>query len=159
MRLSRLIGPDDVVIRPNADSKKQVLEDMVRLISARRVEFDERTVAELLFKRERLGSTGIGDGVAIPHARCPFPDSSADDMAGLLMRLDKPVSFDANDDQPVDIIFMLLASPRCGTEHLTMLASISRFVRDEKVTTAIRKAATPETIWRLLEKPSFADAA
>ncbi|HCP18469.1 MAG TPA: transcriptional regulator [Alphaproteobacteria bacterium] len=150
MKIRDIITPEDIVIRESADSKKQILQEMVRLVSARNMPLDERLVTESLLERERLGSTGLGDGVAIPHARCAFPEQTDRSITSLLLKLNKPIDFEANDNQPVDIIFMLLASQHCGTEHLTRLAAISRFIRDANAAEQIRKAASPDDIWQTL---------
>ncbi|MGB2436345.1 MAG: PTS sugar transporter subunit IIA, partial [Candidatus Puniceispirillales bacterium] len=142
MKIRDIITPDDIVIRDSAESKKQILQDMVEIISNRSISLNERLVTESLLERERLGSTGLGDGVAIPHARCEFPEQSDQSIAGLLLKLKQPIDYEANDNQPVDIIFMLLASQNCGTEHLTRLAAISRFIRDNNAAEQIRKASS-----------------
>lgn len=159
MKIHDIISPEDIVIWDAADSKKQILQDMVRIISSQKISLDERLVTESLLERERLGSTGLGDGVAIPHARCNFPTQEQNGIAGLLVKLNKPIDFEANDNQPVDIIFMLLASQKCGTEHLTRLAAISRFIRDASAASKIREATSPNHIWRTLCEARLSSAA
>ncbi len=132
---------------------------MVEIISNKSISLNERLVTESLLERERLGSTGLGDGVAIPHARCEFPEQSDQSIAGLLLKLKQPIEFEANDNQPVDIIFMLLASQNCGTEHLTRLAAISRFIRDNNAAEQIRKASSSHHIWQVLCKSTLSSAA
>ena len=153
MKIPQLIGMSDIVIRDHATSKKQILQDMVSIIARQKRAIDERHVMDCLIEREKLGSTGIGGGVAIPHARCAFPTPlphQNPDMVGLLMKLNAPVDFQANDGAPVDILFMLIASEACGSAHLTTLAGISRFIRDETTAHHIRQATTPEMIWQQL---------
>lgn len=159
MKIRDIITPDDIVIRNSAESKKQILQDMVEIISNRSISLNERLVTESLLERERLGSTGLGDGVAIPHARCEFPEQSDQSIAGLLLKLKQPIDYEANDNQPVDIIFMLLASQNCGTEHLTRLAAISRFIRDNNAAEQIRKASSSHHIWQVLCKSTLSSAA
>lgn len=159
MKIRDIITPDDIVIRNSAESKKQILQDMVEIISNRSISLNERLVTESLLERERLGSTGLGDGVAIPHARCEFPEQSDQSIAGLLLKLKQPIDYEANDNQPVDIIFMLLASQNCGTEHLTRLAAISRFIRDNNAAEQIRKASSSHHIWQVLCKSALSSAA
>ncbi|MGB1035667.1 MAG: PTS sugar transporter subunit IIA [Candidatus Puniceispirillales bacterium] len=159
MKIRDIITPDDIVIRDAAESKKQILQDMVQIISNKGISLNERQVTESLLERERLGSTGLGDGVAIPHARCEFPEPSDQSIAGLLLKLKQPIDYEANDNQPVDIIFMLLASQNCGTEHLTRLAAISRFIRDNNAAEQIRKASSSHHIWQVLCKSTLSSAA
>ena len=159
MKIRDLIGPDDIIIRNKAESKKQILQDMVGLIASRQFALDERHATELLLEREKLGSTGLGGGVAIPHARCDFPANCDRGVAVLLMKLNTPVDFEANDDAPVDIICMLLASQNCGTSHLTTLAAMSRFIRDESSARMIRQASSPTMIWQALNDPRQSSAA
>ncbi|MBL6603024.1 MAG: PTS sugar transporter subunit IIA [Proteobacteria bacterium] len=159
MKIRDLIGPDDIIIRNKAESKKQILQDMVGLIASRQIALDERHATELLLEREKLGSTGLGDGVAIPHARCDFPANCDRGVAVLLMKLNTPVDFEANDDAPVDIICMLIASQNCGTSHLTTLAAMSRFIRDESSARMIRQASSPTMIWQALNDPRQSSAA
>ena len=159
MKIRDLIGPDDIIIRNKAESKKQILQDMVGLIASRQIALDERHATELLLEREKLGSTGLGDGVAIPHARCDFTSNCDRGVAVLLMKLNTPVDFEANDDAPVDIICMLIASQNCGTSHLTTLAAMSRFIRDESSARMIRQASSPTMIWQALNDPRQSSAA
>jgi PTS system nitrogen regulatory IIA component len=159
MKIRDIITPEDIVIRDTAESKKQILQDMVHVISSQKIVLNERLVTESLLERERLGSTGLGDGVAIPHARCEFPEQSNQSIAGLLLKLKQPIEFEANDNQPVDIIFMLLASQNCGTEHLTRLAAISRFIRNNNAAEQIRKATSSSHVWQVLCKTAMSSAA
>jgi PTS system nitrogen regulatory IIA component len=159
MKIRDLIGPDDIIIQDKAESKKQVLQDMVSHIAKRKMAIDERHVTELLLEREKLGSTGLGDGVAIPHARCDFPADCDHGVAVLLMKLNSPIDFEANDDAPVDIICMLIASQNCGTSHLTTLAAMSRFIRDESSARMIRQANTSAMIWEALNQAEQSSAA
>ncbi len=159
MKIRDLIGPDDIIIQDKAESKKQVLQDMVSHIAKRKMAIDERHVTELLLEREKLGSTGLGDGVAIPHARCDFPADCDDGVAVLLMKLNSPIDFEANDDAPVDIICMLIASQNCGTSHLTTLAAMSRFIRDKSSAKMIRQASTSAMIWEALNQAEQSSAA
>ena len=159
MKISTLISPDDIVIRSSANSKKQLLQDMTHITAGQKIALDEREVLEALLERERLGSTGIGKGIAIPHARCSFPNKHPAKLVGLLMKLNKPIDFDASDSEPVDIIFMLLASRQTASEHLTALTSISSALQKHKTVTAIREALTADEIWAAINKTELSTAA
>ena len=149
MDIGSFISPDDVFIQLKANSKKQVLEEMVRLASTRAQGIDPRTALDLLAERERLGCTGIGKGIAIPHTRCR-PPSSLSRLAAVLAVLDQPVDFDAGDGVPVDIVFMLLAPQDSGGEHLAVLALASRLLSSDETAEALRRAASKEEAWSIL---------
>ena len=148
MRINSFLTPGDLLIKLDANSKKQALENMLKRV-APLGETDSRAILDLLMERERLGCTGIGEGIAIPHTRCPFPEGRKAPIA-LLATLKTPVDFDANDGIPVDIIFMLLASDTSGGEHLTALALASRLLRNNEVATKLRAAASSDTAWQAL---------
>ncbi|TAJ27471.1 PTS sugar transporter subunit IIA, partial [Bosea sp. (in: a-proteobacteria)] len=105
-------------------------------------------------QRERLGSTGIGDGIAIPHGRMP----GIGRLVGLFARLDKPIDFESLDGQPVDIVFVLIAPEGAGADHLKALARVARVLRNQTVLEQIRKIRDPEMIYALLAE-SAAQAA
>src|SRR3954467_14061183 len=117
MALLDFLSPDAVVPALRANSKKQVLQEL-SAHAAKLTGLDERTVFEALLQRERLGSTGIGDGLAIPPGKLP----NLDRLFGLVARLDKPIDFEALDGQPVDILFLLLAPAGAGPDHSTRLS-------------------------------------
>jgi PTS system nitrogen regulatory IIA component len=116
---------------------------------------DEREVFETLLQRERLGSTGIGDGVAIPHGKLP----GLDRLFGLVARLEKPVDFDALDGQPVDIAFLLLAPEGAGADHLKALAQVARLLREPGILERIRAARDASALYALLTHTSASQAA
>jgi len=109
----------------------------------------EREVFDTLLQRERLGSTGVGPGIAIPHGKL----TRLDHLVGLFAKLDKPVDFDALDDQPVDLVFLLLAPEGAGADHLKALARIARQLRDSNVTQGLRASHDPAEIYELLTQP------
>src|SRR5690606_16660057 len=115
----------------------------------------ERAIFNVLLERERLGSTGVGRGVAIPHGKLP----GIEGLFGLLARLHAPVPFDAVDEAPVDIVFLLLAPETAGADHLKALSRVSRILRDRAVCDGIRAAATAEEALALVRAPGTARAA
>jgi nitrogen PTS system EIIA component len=116
---------------------------------------DSMQVIERLTERERLGSTGFGKGVAIPHCKV----EGLNHVVGIFVQLEKGLEFKAVDDNPVDIIFCLLSPPDSGTAHLKALAQVSRWLRDAKFLAKLRGAGTPEAIFALFDALDTRDAA
>jgi len=114
----------------------------------------ERLIVETLQQRERLGSTGIGQGVAIPHAKLP----KLDKLTGIFARLDRAIEFDSLDSQPVDLIFLLLAPEGAGADHLKALARIARLLRDPEVVQKLRESREAEALYAVLTVQSSAAA-
>jgi PTS system nitrogen regulatory IIA component len=154
MELSDLITPEGVISPLKATSKKQALQDL-----AARAEqvtgVPQREIFEALIERERLGSTGVGNGIAIPHAKLP----SLERLWGLFARLETPIDFDAIDEQPVDLIFLLLAPVAAGADHLKALARVSRLLRNHAVCDKLRGSTDPSAIYALLTEPVASHAA
>ena len=119
MDLSDLISPTSIVPALKAQSKKQVLQELCAR-AARQTGLSEREIFDTILQREKLGSTGVGHGVAIPHGKL----HAIDTITGQFARLSRPVDFDALDDQPVDLVFLLLAPESAGADHLKALARI-----------------------------------
>jgi PTS system nitrogen regulatory IIA component len=154
MGLSDLIAPEAVISPLKATSKKQAIQ----ALAARASELtglDQRDVFGTLLERERLGSTGIGRGVAIPHGRI----EGLPRLFGLFARADKPIPFEASDDVPVDLIFLLLAPEGAGAEHLKALARIARMLRDGSSASALRAVSEPREAYRILSNASQPRAA
>lgn len=145
MELADLIEPRDVLVDYATASKAELLRGLAGL-AAERTGVDAGTILGLLISRERLGSTGMGNGIAIPHAN--VPDLRAPFMA--LIRLKKPIDFEAIDDVPVDIAFLVLSPTLKGTSHLSVLASIARSARSDSWLRAVRQAASPAAVHGLL---------
>lgn len=143
MKLVSFLSPNDILINIKANSKKQVFEEMLHHAAMRMDAVNPRAILDLLIERERLGCTGIGNGIAIPHTRCALPPEQSKPIA-LLAILDQPIDFDASDGQPVDIVFMLLAPVNCGGEHLTVLALASRLLSTGDTAQALRRAKSVE---------------
>jgi nitrogen PTS system EIIA component len=138
---------------PIANSK--VLIQHLAQVAAREYGLDAGEIAERLHERERLGSTGFGSGVAIPHGKI----EGLDHVVGVFVTLEKPIDFKAVDDNPVDVVFCLLSPPDSGTAHLKALAQVSRWLRDAKFVEKLRGADSPDTIYALFDTLSTKHAA
>ncbi|MBE7197876.1 MAG: PTS IIA-like nitrogen regulatory protein PtsN [Parafilimonas terrae] len=155
MPLLEFLNPDSVVPSLRARSKKQVLQDLAAQAARRLPMLAERAVFETLLQRERLGSTGIGEGVAIPHGKLP----GLDRLYGLFARFDRPVDFEAFDGQPVDIAFLLLAPEGAGADHLKALAQVARVLRVPGMLGGIRAARDAGALYALLTQNAAPQAA
>ncbi|MFT4793365.1 MAG: PTS system nitrogen regulatory IIA component [Paracoccaceae bacterium] len=145
MNLELLIAPGSVAPMVRASSKKQLLHDLAGRVAE--VEgLDARAVFDALMERERLGATGMGRGVAIPHARM----EGVTQIRGYFARLDRGVDFDAPDGVPVDLLFVLLAPENAGADHLRALAKVSRLLRDEGRCTKLRSTSDASAIFAIL---------
>lgn len=140
-----LITPQAVLPALKAASKKQALQELARK-AADLTGRQERAVFDVLLERERLGSTGVGHGIAIPHGKLP----GLSRVHGLFARLDKPIDFDSIDDQPVDLLFLLLAPEQSGADHLKALARVSRLLRDASVCAKLRGTDNADAIYAIL---------
>ena len=145
MEITDLITPRSVVAQLRVTNKKQALQELAKRAAAL-TGIQERAIYDVLIERERLGSTGIGMGVGIPHGRLPGLDT----LCGVFARLDRPVPFDAIDDQPVDLIFLLLAPEGAGADHLKALARVSRLLRDRSVCEKLRGTDNVDALYALL---------
>jgi len=154
MELSDLIGLDDVIVPMRVSSKRQLLNDLAE-VASKKTGLACREIFDALLQRERLGSTGLGNGIAIPHGK--FPELTA--ITGIFARLEKPIDFDAMDDQPVDLIFLLLAPDGSGAEHLKALARIARVFRDPAIVEKLRKAPAKDVAYSLLIDTAASHAA
>lgn len=154
MEIADLITPGAVVARLRTNNKKQLLHELARR-GADATGLHERRVFDALLERERLGSTGIGSGIAIPHARL----AEVKGLRGLFARLDPAVDFDAVDEQPVDLVFLLLAPESAGADHLKALARVSRLLRDRHICDKLRGAEQPEALYALLTETKTSHAA
>ncbi len=145
MELTDLIARDAILPAVKAGSKKQILQE----IAAKAREaygLDTRLVVEGLLAREKLSSTAMGGGVAIPHARLEGLDS----IAGLFARLEKPADFEAVDGQGVDLVFVLLAPEESGADHLRALARVSRLLHDTDLRKKLRETSEAEALYALI---------
>ena len=149
MTLDSIIDRQSVLASLKAPNKKQLLQELSQAL-ATRVAIDHRVIFETLLKREKLGSTGIGQGIAIPHGKVP----SISRVYGLFARLAQPVDFDSVDGQPVDLVFVLLAPEHAGADHLKALARISRILRDPGVVAKLRGTDDAEGLYAILTEPA-----
>jgi len=148
MEIADLLSPDAVVSHLKAASKKQVLQEMANK-AASLTGLSGRRIYETLTEREKLGSTGMGQGIAIPHGRV----AGVEKMTGLFAQLDHPVDFDSMDDQPVDLVFLLLAPEGAGADHLKALARIARLLRDQDIAKKLRASRDAQAIYSVLALP------
>ena len=154
MNLSDLLVPGAIAPRVGADSKRRVLT-VISDIAARCFDVQAADVADGLLAREAEGSTGFGHGVALPHARV----AGLSAMRAVFARLEPPVAFAAVDDQPVDLVFALLAPEDAGSEHLRALARVSRVLRRPKLREQLRQARSADALHALLAQEASATAA
>jgi PTS system nitrogen regulatory IIA component len=154
MDIGDWLDRDGIAYRASASNKRQALAIAADL-AARSFGLDAEKVLEALLDREQGGSTGVGQGVAVPHARAP----GLDQMRGVFVRLDAPIDFGAVDDQPVDLMFVLLAPEDAKAEHLQALAKISRALRKPELRSHLRAARTQDALHALLVQDAHSSAA
>lgn len=154
MEIADLLGRDGVIASLKASSKKQALQALATL-AVNLTGLHERTLFDVLLERERLGTTGVGHGVAIPHGRL----KELKRLHGLFARLEQPIEFDAVDDEPVDLIFLLLAPESAGADHLKALARVSRLLRDQPTIARLRAATEAEALYAILTEAPATKAA
>ena len=152
--LGDLLLPNAILPRARWQGRKQVLTEMSAMM-ANALGLDQRKVYEAVQERERLGSTGVGEGVAIPHTRIECLKRPV----GGFVRLIEPADFEAIDDRKADLVFMLLARTDDGAEHLRALARAARAFRLEKIRSALRQAQTAEAVLAILAPGAVIDAA
>jgi nitrogen PTS system EIIA component len=149
MNISDLLAPEAVVAGLRVQSKKQLLQEVAeRLATVTRL--PERRIFETLVERERLGTTGVGQGVAIPHGRMP----ELKRIGGLFIRLDSPIDYSSVDGEPVDLVFALLAPEGAGADHLKALARVSRLLRNQSACEKLRAAQSAGAIFAILTEPT-----
>jgi PTS system nitrogen regulatory IIA component len=149
MNISDLLAPAAVLSALKVQGKKQLLQELATR-GALITHLPERKIFETLMERERLGTTGVGQGVAIPHGR--LSDLKA--IHGVFARLETPIDYDAVDNQPVDLVFMLLAPEGAGADHLKALARVSRLLRNQAACEKLRAAKSAEALYAILTEPS-----
>src|SRR3954464_9267528 len=149
MDLAELLRPESVVANLRVVAKKQALQELAKRaadLPELKGKIAERDIFEVLLERERLGTTGVGAGIAIPHGKLPRLER----LHGLFAKLDRPIDFEAIDEQPVDLIFLLLAPESAGADHLKALARVSRLLRDAGTCEKLRGAKTADGLYLLL---------
>ena len=153
MPLNDVVAPDAIIPALKVNGKKQALQEL----AARAAQIsgqNERTVFETLMQREKLGSTGVGNGIAIPHGKLP----KLGKLFGLFARLERAVDFEALDGQPVDLVFLLLAPEGAGADHLKALARVARLLRDPEIARKLRESRDAEAIYAVLAMSSASAA-
>jgi nitrogen PTS system EIIA component len=154
MQLGEILRPESVKVLGATSSKKRLFQDIGDL-AQQSCGLESAQVVEALLDRESLGPTGVGHGVAIPHARIGL----VHDIRGLFIRLEKPLDFDAADRQPVDLVFTLLAPDGAGVEHLKALALVARTMRDPNIQAKLRVNTEPATLYTILTEAPASQAA
>ena len=146
MNIADYLKPSAVVINDEIGSKKRTLEEISRLLTQNAEYVAEKDVFTSLINREKLGSTGLGGGVAIPHGRLRGVEHSV----GAFIRLAKPIDYDAADGAPVDLVFGLLVPQDATSQHLEILAGIARMFQDEAQLARLREAEDDASLYQLL---------
>ena len=154
MDFAKLLKPEAVKVLTAASSKKRLLHEIGDLVSGV-YGLNTGIVVEALLARENLGPTGVGNGVALPHAHIEGLES----VVGAFVLLDRPVDFDSVDRQPVDIAFALFAPLNAGVEHLKALALVSRTLREASIRAKLRSNPDPTTIYAILSETQNNQAA
>ena len=148
MPLTDLVAPNAIIPALKVNGKKQAIQEL----SARAAKLtgqNERLIFETLMQREKLGSTGVGNGIAIPHGKLP----KLERMFGLFARLDRPIDFEAMDGQQVDLMLLLLAPEGAGADHLKALARVARLLRDQDIASKLRASRDAESLYAVLALP------
>ncbi len=146
MKFSNLIKLDQIRLNVSASSKKKALQVISTIAAENYPEYNANKIFERLIERERLGSTGIGHGVALPHGRLP----DCQEPIGIFISLTEGIDFDAIDQKPVKLLFALLVPENSTQEHLQILARLADFFRQEKNRQLLENATSPETVYNLL---------
>jgi len=154
MDIGDLVTPASIVANLKVPNKRLALQELAKR-AAQLTDQHERVIFDVLLERERLGSTGVGQGIAIPHGRIP----GLTGLHGLFARLEKPIPFESVDDQPVDLIFLLLAPTSAGADHLKALARISRLLRERAVCEKLRGTDKADALYSLLTDRAASHAA
>jgi nitrogen PTS system EIIA component len=154
MEIADLLAPRGVIAQLRAGNKKQALQEIAKR-GAPLIGVGERRIYEVLAERERLGTTGIGKGIAVPHGKLP----ELTRLFGLFARLERPIAFEAIDDQPVDLVFVLLAPAEAGAEHLRALARVARLLRDRTTCEKLRGTDNADALYALLTDRTASNAA
>jgi nitrogen PTS system EIIA component len=154
MELSSILKPEAVRVFSAASSKKRLFQEIGDLASSA-LGMDAQATVEALMERESLGPTGVGNGVALPHARMP----GLEQVSAVFVMLEKPIDFGSVDRQPIDIAFALFAPEEAGVEHLKALALVSRTLRVSAVCAKLRANLNPGTLYAILTEPQAVQAA
>ena len=154
MTLTDLVAANAIIPTLKVKNKKQAIQEL----AARAAELtgqNERAILDILLQREKLGSTAVGSGVAIPHGKLP----KLGRLFGLFARLERPIDFEALDGAPVDLIFLLLAPEAAGADHLKALARVARLLRDPEIARKLRDSRDADALYAVLAVPPASSAA
>lgn len=154
MALADLLQQDAIIPALKVNTKKQLLQELAAKAS-KLTGVAEREIFDVILQRERLGSTGVGHGIAIPHGKL----TSISSIKGIFARLEAPVDFEALDDEPVDLVFLLLAPEGAGADHLKALSRIARVLRDQELVAKLRKTDSATAIYAFLNEEAANHAA
>jgi nitrogen PTS system EIIA component len=154
MALADLLHQDAIIPALKATSKKQILQELA-VKAAKLTGVSEREIFDVILQRERLGSTGVGHGIAIPHGKL----AGISAISGIFARLESPVDFEALDDEPVDLVFLLLAPEGAGADHLKALSRIARILRDQDLAAKLRQTDSASAIYAFLNEEQANNAA
>ncbi|MFO1117342.1 MAG: PTS IIA-like nitrogen regulatory protein PtsN [Beijerinckiaceae bacterium] len=154
MPLIDLVKPETVIPSLHGANKKQILQELSEKAAAVSG-FDAREILDALVQRERLGSTGIGAGIAIPHGKL----ASCQRIFGMFARLERPVDFEALDDAPVDLVFLLIAPESAGADHLNALSRVARAFRDQSLVATLRSTRDASALYSVLVRSPTPNAA
>src|SRR5216110_2218403 len=149
MTITDLVAPEAILPALKVNSKKQALQELAARAASLTGQ-NERAIFEVLLQREKLGTTAVGYGVAIPHGKLP----KLEKLFGLFVRLERPIDFEALDGQPVDLIFLLLAPEAAGADHLKALARVARLLRDGDIARKLRESHDADALYSVLAMPS-----
>jgi PTS system nitrogen regulatory IIA component len=153
MPITDLVAPNAIIPGLRVNTKKQVLHELAARAAALTGQ-NERAIFDVLMQREKLGSTAVGNGIAIPHGKLP----TLSRLFGLFARLERPVDFESLDGQPVDLLFLLLAPEGAGADHLKALARVARLLRDPAMAHKLRASHDAEALYAVLAMPSASAA-
>src|SRR4249920_196154 len=154
MPTPELVSPNAIIPAMKVNGKKQALQEIAAKAASLTGQ-NEKAILEILLQREKLGSTGVGNGVAIPHGKLP----KLGRLFGLFARLQRPIDFEALDNQPVDLIFLLLAPEAAGADHLKALARVARQLRDPEIARRLRESTDVDALHAVLAMPPASTAA
>jgi len=154
MTLTDLVAPTAILPALKVNNKKQAIQELAARAAVLTGQ-SEKAILEILLQREKLGSTAVGNGVAIPHGKLP----KLGRLFGLFARLERPVDFEALDGQPVDLVFLLLAPEAAGADHLKALARVARLLRDPEIAKKLRESSDADALYAVLAMPATSSAA
>jgi nitrogen PTS system EIIA component len=147
MDIASLLTPATVLCKYSSSSKKRILEDIAEHLGVQFPNMNPNTIFSALISREKLGSTGIGNGIAIPHCRI----ASCETIVAMFLTLEKSIDFDAIDNEPVDVMFVLLVPEDANDNHLKTLAKIAETFSNEAILTRVRKATSAEELLQAIK--------